>query len=642
MKKIIVLLLLFGISLLFVKQTYGADLLILDGITWEIEDSEEIEFEYHWDVNTDKLHIIPSETDYLGVNPVNPLSYSIVGNDYVATTLTDFNYSYYLLNGYYFISRPNGDPINEDVQYDINLTNNSPSVYVDDLFTHIVAIVDGNYYISKTSDIASTDILAIKQEVEFILDYDSGEEEYFVNEWYNYGLQIGTVIIIPFTESYTNIEIYLTNSLYPPHTNFDTGLTKQYWMGYQTDNTYPFRSDYVINYFREHIGIYANTQEELEDLWTDYINMWNDEGLTITFDNPVYEIGLFIPSYYDEAIDEWLELTSPPYTSINIKLPDFYLDGGIGNININETGFFESDVWGKQLVYTVNGTDVYNYTLGEDVTLYGYDLIDRFGFYISTDAYLIKWNTNGGSLIADEFIAQGSTVNYKIPSLSGYQFMGWNQLNNLKPFIDFLDPLPAGTMQGIDFPRTPQGSMTYYAVWRPLGYTVTFNFMGGTIKYPYTQHQLTVLINQTVNQNLQGYNLNNFTERVGYSLTGWYSDEALTTPFNLTTPITNNIQVYAKWTYTGLGQNESPTALNQFIDSIGLLNDGGLFLIYTVLTIFLFLLFAVMGLHPIASMIVQLLITALFIYLGWFNIWTTVLLILVVVLFVVIIMKRGT
>src|SRR5690606_13337445 len=153
-------------------------------------------------------------------------------------------------------------------------------------------------------------------------------------------------------------------------------------------------------------------------------------------------------------------------TSINIKLPDLYLDGGLSHLDINDPNYFDADIWGKQLVYTVNGTDTYNYSLGEDVDLYGYDVVERFGFYISTNAYLIKWETNGGSSISDEFIAIGSSVDYKIPTYEGYTFVGWNQLNNNDPFITFNEPIPSGTMVALDFPLTPQGNKTYYAVWR--------------------------------------------------------------------------------------------------------------------------------------------------------------------------------
>jgi uncharacterized repeat protein (TIGR02543 family) len=115
--------------------------------------------------------------------------------------------------------------------------------------------------------------------------------------------------------------------------------------------------------------------------------------------------------------------------------------------------------------------------------------------------------------------------------------------------------------------------------------------------------------------------------RTGYGLVGWYQDEALTIPFNSSTPLTSNITIYAKWSLGAIGE-DSPTGLNAFMDSLGLLNPLGTFFAYLFVMILLFVPCMLLRLPVVIYTIISILLSALWLFLGWFNAWTMILIVL--------------
>ena len=79
-----------------------------------------------------------------------------------------------------------------------------------------------------------------------------------------------------------------------------------------------------------------------------------------------------------------------------------------------------------------------------------------------------------------------------------------------------------------------------YAKWIPISYTITFNTNGGSDQdaLPYTVETET-------------FKLPTRTTKAGYTLVGWYIDEALTKPYGEVVKGTHgDFTLYAKWKLT--------------------------------------------------------------------------------------------
>ncbi|MBE6635814.1 MAG: hypothetical protein E7617_06440 [Ruminococcaceae bacterium] len=94
-------------------------------------------------------------------------------------------------------------------------------------------------------------------------------------------------------------------------------------------------------------------------------------------------------------------------------------------------------------------------------------------------------------------------------SMKGYEFLGW-----------FTTPDPAEGDEPVTF--IPVGTVenkTFYAVWAPITYTVTFDategaFVGETLKYEYT-----------IESDTFEFATEDIVSRLGYTFTGWYTED---------------------------------------------------------------------------------------------------------------------
>nr|WP_282446354.1 InlB B-repeat-containing protein [Paenibacillus silvae] len=137
---------------------------------------------------------------------------------------------------------------------------------------------------------------------------------------------------------------------------------------------------------------------------------------------------------------------------------------------------------------------------------------------------LITFETDGGSVIAPQSAAYGDHLSRPAdPERTGYTFAGWyTDATHTQPF-DFAT-------------ATVSADMTLFAKWDVAVRTVTFDTNGGTTIQP-------VEINN-------GEMLSRPSEpvRTGYTFTGWYTDRALTQPFDFATAMVNaDITLYAGW-----------------------------------------------------------------------------------------------
>ncbi len=109
-------------------------------------------------------------------------------------------------------------------------------------------------------------------------------------------------------------------------------------------------------------------------------------------------------------------------------------------------------------------------------------------------------------------------------------------------------------------------------------YTVTFNTNGGS-----AIESVTVEEGSTVTQPDDPTN----TSSEGIIFSGWYSDAALTTPFDFSTPITSDITLYAKWQQqvttsvdflelaAAVGSTSSNTTFNENYEYLGIFTFTG-------------------------------------------------------------------
>lgn len=163
---------------------------------------------------------------------------------------------------------------------------------------------------------------------------------------------------------------------------------------------------------------------------------------------------------------------------------------------------------------------------------------DRFSTYalLTSTSASIVFNSNGGSDVPAQQVAFGQlVVEPKSPVRDGYEFAGW--------FTD------VACTQGFDFTKavtTDTPSIVLYAKWTakaPLVHTVTFvPVIGGDeqIKVEVNDGDLVQLVDEP--------------KLDGWKFVGWFTDTALTKPFDAeNTPITADIVLYGGWTKNGSG-----------------------------------------------------------------------------------------
>lgn len=165
------------------------------------------------------------------------------------------------------------------------------------------------------------------------------------------------------------------------------------------------------------------------------------------------------------------------------------------------------------------------------------------------NVYTLNFDAKGGTLPdgmqSSEQVTSGYT--YKIPgdpTKTGYKFIGW-----------YLSETPAETENSIqvyapNIENTSNKTVTFYAKWEAITYTVIFNPNGGTA----TTQEINQSFTYDVEQELYA---NPFT-REGYTFKGWNTVEAPTTENpgvsyndkqsvkNLTTT-SGRITLYAQW-----------------------------------------------------------------------------------------------
>ena len=154
--------------------------------------------------------------------------------------------------------------------------------------------------------------------------------------------------------------------------------------------------------------------------------------------------------------------------------------------------------------------------------------LELFAEWEEVEKHTVTFNTNGGSLIAEEEVYDGEKLEKpEDPTKENNEFGGWYTDADLENEYDFNNPVTT--------------NLDLYAKWNvnetiPEKHTVTFVTNGGSTIEP-----IEVDHNTAVTKPAD-------PTRDNYTFNGWYSDELLTQPYDFATIVETDITLYAMWT----------------------------------------------------------------------------------------------
>ena len=136
--------------------------------------------------------------------------------------------------------------------------------------------------------------------------------------------------------------------------------------------------------------------------------------------------------------------------------------------------------------------------------------------------YTITFDSQGGSPVASIKVKEGEAADEPAaPTKADNEFTGWYKEAGLYTLYDFNAPVFS--------------DLTLYAGWSEVKYTVTFDSQGGSSVAPLTVKKGTIISKPA--DPIKSHN----------GFTGWYKEHELTNLFDFSTPITQNITLYAGW-----------------------------------------------------------------------------------------------
>ena len=206
--------------------------------------------------------------------------------------------------------------------------------------------------------------------------------------------------------------------------------------------------------------------------------------------------------------------------------------GGTGTLQKNE---FKKNGY-NFAGWMIPGSDSVAYADGARITITS-DLVEGLGEgkTITLTAkwtpivYTITYVLNGGSLnegYKASYTVKDETFDLEIPTRTGeYNFGGWFEKEDFSG--DAVSEIAKGST----------GNKVFYAKWEAIQYTVTFDANKGS-----------AVDDQTIEYNEKA-TVPEQPTRTGYTFVGWYKD-GTETPFDFSTPITENLTLTAKWKAT--------------------------------------------------------------------------------------------
>lgn len=216
-----------------------------------------------------------------------------------------------------------------------------------------------------------------------------------------------------------------------------------------------------------------------------------------------------------------------------------------------------------------------SYKPSQDTTLYAiYKEYSNVKWYAGEGGYFKYRSRNGENINFDvDQVFKGDAADPSSDILDG------SALANTDPNLTFLgwykqDPATGEmTDEKLDPSKklVPNGDVTYQAKW-VTGNEVTFNLNGGTTSIEEEDgswnDNATVLKKQVPDNTSVEQTLATFEKRIWKdstetdrktALTGWYTDQECTKPYDLTAPVTAPITLYAKWEEPKITISVSPS-----------------------------------------------------------------------------------
>lgn len=135
--------------------------------------------------------------------------------------------------------------------------------------------------------------------------------------------------------------------------------------------------------------------------------------------------------------------------------------------------------------------------------------------------YTIDFDVAGGSAVTSQTVDRGALVQIpENPTRDNYDFGGWFYDTECTSPVDFTVPI--------------YDNYTFHALWTPKTYNVSF-----ITNCPTAVDPQSVTYPGLVSQPELTWE--------GHTLTGWYTDEAMTSAFDFAVPPTTDVILYAKW-----------------------------------------------------------------------------------------------
>ena len=166
--------------------------------------------------------------------------------------------------------------------------------------------------------------------------------------------------------------------------------------------------------------------------------------------------------------------------------------------------------------------------------------------------YTITLNPDGGTLTSNTVsVIYGENYELPTPVKKGHTFLGWYNGDT---------KLLNGRWTGLE-------DITLVAKWAAKTYKVTLNdvttnsYATVTLKNNYDDAYYENFDVISVRSSYTLYT-SSVPTRSGYVFTGWYTDPECEKPFDLATPIVENMELYAGWTKLLVSDSSTPTQLN--------------------------------------------------------------------------------
>lgn len=216
-------------------------------------------------------------------------------------------------------------------------------------------------------------------------------------------------------------------------------------------------------------------------------------------------------------------------------IPSVLFAQNFSTTNVDDYTNSKNGVASKAYTFTIDGTG--KNALGKDSSNTNMtweqwlnikaDGFNNQGYYVVTTnsgsdtsktAYTVKYNTNGGSgTFNDDLVYEGNSVSLPSISRTGYTFNGWYTLAS------------GGTKVGdANNEYKPTSSLTLYAQWTPITYTITCNLNDNEISKASISGQKTSYTVET-----ETFTLPTPT-RKGYAFTGWIGSNGSAAQTNVT------------------------------------------------------------------------------------------------------------